>query len=170
MIHQPDVLILDEPHSGLDPVNQEVLRDTIFEARREGRTVIFSTHNMSQAEEMCESVCIIAGGRKVLDGNVQQIRRSGRGNRYAVDFDEPSPEVERFVRGDRRITSAVPRRHGWELELAPAVDPRDVLTAICSLDAPLARFEHIEPTLHEIFVQHAGNAATPERRQEATHA
>ena len=68
VIHDPELLILDEPASGLDPVNQEVLRDTILGAREKGRTVVFSTHNMDQAEQLCDSVCIIAQGRKVLDG------------------------------------------------------------------------------------------------------
>jgi ABC-2 type transport system ATP-binding protein len=82
VIHEPELLILDEPQSGLDPVNQEVLRDTILAGRDQGRTVIFSTHNMDQAEQMCESVCIIAQGHKVLDGRVREIRRENRGERY----------------------------------------------------------------------------------------
>lgn len=68
VLHDPELLILDEPHSGLDPVNQQVLHETIQEWRRRGRTVLFSTHNMAQAERLCEHVCVIAAGRKVLDG------------------------------------------------------------------------------------------------------
>jgi ABC-2 type transport system ATP-binding protein len=169
VIHRPEVLILDEPQSGLDPVNQEVLRDTIFAAQREGRTVIFSTHNMEQAEQMCESVCIIAAGRKVLDGNVREIRRASRTNRYGVEFDAPSAVAERFLRDDPRIHSAVPRGEGWEIELAPTAEPRDVLIAITAHDVPLVRFEQIQPSLHEIFVQHVGNATTPQRRPEVAH-
>jgi ABC-2 type transport system ATP-binding protein len=170
VIHEPEVLILDEPHSGLDPVNQEVLRDTILDASRQGRTVVLSTHNMEQAQQMCESVCIIAGGVKVLDGNVRQIRREGRGNRCALAFDGPSVEVERLLRGDRRVRSVEAAPEGLEIELEPGSDPRQVVAAVCQLDVPLTRFEHIEPSLHEIFVQHAGNAATAGRRAEVSHA
>jgi ABC-2 type transport system ATP-binding protein len=87
VIHQPELLILDEPQSGLDPVNQEVLRDTILQHRKDGKTVIFSTHNMEQAEQLCEHVCIIAQGRKVLDGRLRDIRRENMGNAYRVQFD-----------------------------------------------------------------------------------
>ena len=79
VLHEPEVLILDEPQSGLDPVNQEVLRDTILGTSRAGRTVILSTHNMAEAQRMCDAVCIIAEGSKVLDGNVREIRRQHRG-------------------------------------------------------------------------------------------
>jgi ABC-2 type transport system ATP-binding protein len=170
VIHEPEVLILDEPHSGLDPVNQEVLRDTILQARRDGRTVVLSTHNMEQAEQMCESVCIIAGGRKVLDGSVREMKRSGRGNRYRLVADEPAPALERLLRGDARVRAVVRRGEGWEVELAPAADARDLLASVCGLDVRLARFEHVEPSLHEIFVHHAGAAAAAPRREEVVHA
>lgn len=75
VLHRPEVLILDEPHAGLDPVNQEVLRDTILQARADGRTVLLSTHNMSEAQQLCDAVCIIAGGRKLLEGEVSALRR-----------------------------------------------------------------------------------------------
>ena len=92
VIHAPELLILDEPASGLDPVNQEVLRDTILEAPvDEGRTVVFSTHNMDQAEQLCDFVCIIAQGRKVLDGSLKEIRRGHAGHRYRVEFESATP-------------------------------------------------------------------------------
>ncbi|HKP75696.1 MAG TPA: ATP-binding cassette domain-containing protein, partial [Longimicrobiaceae bacterium] len=96
VIHDPDLLILDEPHSGLDPVNQEVLRDTMLDARDRGKTVIFSTHNMEQAEQLCESVCIIAQGRKVLDGRLKDVRRENLGNSWQVDFDAATDAARAF--------------------------------------------------------------------------
>jgi ABC-2 type transport system ATP-binding protein len=170
VIHQPDVLVLDEPHSGLDPVNQDVLRETIFQARRDGRTVVLSTHNMEQAEQMCDSVCIIADGRKVLDGNVREIRRAGRANQWAIALDAPSASLERLLRDDPRIRSAVPLAEGWEVELAPSAEPRELLAAIFETDASFVRFEHMEPSLHDIFVQHAGGAANASRRPEVSNA
>ncbi|HEX2210204.1 MAG TPA: ATP-binding cassette domain-containing protein [Longimicrobium sp.] len=166
VVHGPDLLILDEPHSGLDPVNQEVLRDTILDARNQGRTVIFSTHNMEQAEQMCEHVCIIAGGEKVLDGNLREIRRAHRANHYAIAFDEPSEAADRFMAtwpGFERVDRI---NDAWEVELVPTADPRALVTAANGLDVPLSRFEHVQPSLHEIFVQKVGDAVRPRRRAE----
>jgi ABC-2 type transport system ATP-binding protein len=170
VVHRPDLLILDEPHSGLDPVNQEVLRDTILDARNQGRTVIFSTHNMEQAEQMCEHVCIIAGGQKVLDGNLREIRRAHRTNHYALAFDEPSDAADRFMAtwpGFERVDRI---KEGWEVELKPMADPHELVQAANGLDVPLSRFEHVQPSLHEIFVQQVGDAVRPRRRPEVAHA
>jgi ABC-2 type transport system ATP-binding protein len=152
VLHEPELLILDEPQSGLDPVNQEVMRDTIMTAKAQGRTVALSTHNMSQAEAMCEYVCIIARGRKILDGRVGEIRREYRGDRYEIVFDEASEQVDAFFRdgGFRNVS-----RNGlmWQVELRPGTDSRSVLNRLTSLDVPVSRFEHVEPSLHEIFVE-----------------
>jgi ABC-2 type transport system ATP-binding protein len=166
VVHQPELLILDEPASGLDPVNQEVLRDTILETRKTGKTVIFSTHNMAQAEELCEHVSIIAAGRKVLDGPLREIKRAGRTQRYAFAFDEPSPAAVETLRRDRRFGAVVPSGEGWETELPPGADARELLAALSALDVPVARFERVEPSLHEIFVARVGDASTPHRRPE----
>jgi ABC-2 type transport system ATP-binding protein len=168
VLHNPDVLILDEPQSGLDPVNQEVLRDTILDAARQGRTVIFSTHNMDQAEQLCEHVCIIAHGQKVLDGKLREVRRAHRTGHYAIEWDEPSEVAERFVEGNPWFTRA--DQHGaasWEVELAPSADSQELLAKLAALGPPLRRFEYLEPSLHEIFVSKVGNAAQPERNPEA---
>ena len=169
VLHGPELLILDEPQSGLDPVNQEVLRHTILEARDQGRTVIFSTHNMDQAQAMCESVCIIAAGRKVLDGPVRDLRRESRENRWAVEFDAPSEGVDRLMETDPRLRGARRAGEGWEVELDPGVDLGEVAALLARQDVPLIRFQRIHPTLHEIFVRHVGDAKTPHRRPEVAH-
>src|SRR5205814_10414836 len=76
LLHEPDLVILDEPFSGLDPINAQALKDTVVDLKREGKTVIFSTHVMENAERMCDAVCIIARGEQVLDGNVGDVRQS----------------------------------------------------------------------------------------------
>jgi len=159
VVFQPDLLILDEPHSGLDPVNQEVLRDTIFQVRDEGRTVVLSTHNMPQAEAMCESVCIIAGGRKIVDGRVRELKRENRANRFVLEFDTPSPQVERFMHSSPLFRNRSREGPLWHVELADGADPRSVLREATGLDVQVARFEHVEPSLHEIFVEHVTSAA-----------
>jgi ABC-2 type transport system ATP-binding protein len=167
VIHQPELLILDEPQSGLDPVNQEVLRDTILQHRRDGKTVIFSTHNMEQAEQLCEHVCIIAQGRKVLDGRLRDIRRENVGNAYRVQFDGESPAAEAFMAAGR-FGAAARDGEEWRLELAPGTDTRALIAALNDLDAPLVRFQREEPSLHDIFVSRVAGAAQT-RRVEAAH-
>jgi ABC-2 type transport system ATP-binding protein len=169
--HQPQLLILDEPASGLDPVNQEVLRETILDAKREGRTVILSTHNMQHAEQLCDSVCIIAGGEKVLDGSLDQIRREHREQRFAVSFEGPSESAEKFLRTRQGpFISAVRKREGWEFELAPGTSVHDALESLNALDVDIERFARVQPSLHEIFIKRVGRNAAPARRQELTHA
>ena len=168
VLHDPELLILDEPHSGLDPVNQQVLRETILEWRQKGRTVLFSTHNMEQAEQLCEHVCIIAQGRKVLDGSLKEVKRAHRGNRWRVTLEGESETADRFF-ADGRFGAAARAGDGWSVELAPGADPRALMAAVAGLDAPVIGFAREEPTLHEIFVRHAGGAATPHRVPEAAH-
>jgi ABC-2 type transport system ATP-binding protein len=159
VLFQPDMLILDEPQSGLDPVNQEVLRDTILSARDLGRTVVLSTHSMSQAEAMCEFVCIIAGGRKIVDGRVRDLRRENRGAFFLLEFDAPSMQVDRYMQTSAHFRKKARNGLRWEVELMPGVDARAVLLQAAELDVPLSRFEHVEPSLHEIFVDHVSRAA-----------
>lgn len=169
VLHAPDLLVLDEPASGLDPVNQDVLRETIVEARREGRTVIFSTHNMSEAEQLCEYVCIIAQGLKVLDGELRTIRREHRGRRWRVEF-EAVTESARELLGRTPHAGIIPTEDGWEIELLRNEDARDLLVAVSELDAPLLRFEHVQPSLHEIFVEKVGRSGAAPRHREVVHA
>ncbi|CAN5751847.1 ATP-binding cassette domain-containing protein [soil metagenome] len=171
VLHSPELLILDEPFSGLDPVNQEVLQDTVLEARAEGRTVIFSTHNMPQAEQLCDQVCIIAEGRKVLDGDIRRIRREAAGRTYRIEWEEPSPATDRLMGDSRWFTRVERRGDGWEADLAPAADPRDLLAAVNTVDVPLIGFVRVEPSLHDIFVERVGRASVAHRRpeREVTH-
>jgi len=170
VLHEPDLLILDEPTSGLDPVNQDVLRDTILGARNEGRTVVFSTHNMDQAEQLCEHLCIIAGGEKVLDGSLRDIRRAHMGSRYAIEFGERSQEAAAFMRNTNGMFEhVIERGDGWDVELSKEVSVHTVVTALNSIAVPLARFARVQPSLHEIFVSKVGDAATSHRRPEPAH-
>lgn len=169
VIHDPELLILDEPQSGLDPVNQEVLRDTMLGARDRGKTVIFSTHNMEQAEQLCEHVCIIAQGRKVLDGRLRDVQRENTGNRWYVEFDGGSDQVSRFMRGETRFGPVTAHGEGWRLEMEPAADPRPLMAAVAALDVPVVRFERERKSLHEIFIDRVSGAVTPQRRPEVAH-
>ncbi|HEX6746884.1 MAG TPA: ATP-binding cassette domain-containing protein [Longimicrobium sp.] len=169
VIHDPDLLILDEPQSGLDPVNQEVLRDTILGARDRGKTVIFSTHNMEQAEQLCDAVCIIAQGRKVLDGRLKDVRSENVGNRWYVEFDRPTGGARAFMEHEARFGPVRRDGEGWRVELDPGADPRALMQALAQLDATVVRFERERKTLHEIFIDRVGGAVTPNRRPEVAH-
>jgi ABC-2 type transport system ATP-binding protein len=170
VLHDPEILILDEPFSGLDPVNQEVLRETVLDARKAGRTVILSTHNMDQAQELCEGICIIAEGRKILDGQMREVRRSHRANHYRIEFDDPTAEAERFMRGNALFELVGQTRGGWDIELGAGIGTVDLMRAIAEVGLPLKRFEHMEPTLHEIFVQQVGGSALTSRRRQVVNA
>jgi ABC-2 type transport system ATP-binding protein len=185
LIHEPDLLILDEPQSGLDPVNQEVLADTIRAASRGGRTVLLSTHNMAQAEALCDDVTLIADGRKVLEGTVRGLRSDHRSNRFRLELDhtaDPQPAGGDGGGGDGDAEEPPLRTPGliqasrrtghqrWELELMAGRSREELLRALLDARLPVTRFEHVEPSLHEIFIQHVGAAAPHADRKEMARA
>ena len=152
IIHQPDLLILDEPFSGLDPVSTRLLRDMILEEHRRGATVLFSTHVMPQAEEICEHVVMVHRGRKVLDESLATIRR--RSDVRKIYFDPLDPdadvspigslaEVERLGRSDDG--------HAHEIRLVEGSDPAAAIRRIAGA-VPPARIELARPRLEDIFV------------------
>jgi ABC-2 type transport system ATP-binding protein len=169
VIHGPELLILDEPASGLDPVNQEVLRDTIIGARDEGRTVVFSTHNMDQAEQLCDFVCIIANGRKVLDGRLAEIKRSHAGHRYRIEFEAMTPDVLALMESGT-VPGATRVGEAWEVELLSPGDVGRALSTLSANGAAVASFQHLKPSLHQIFVEKVGRAQIAERRAEVQRA
>jgi len=174
LIHEPPLLILDEPWSGLDPINAEVLREVVEEVRSQGRTVLFSTHQMEQAEKICDVVCIIARGKKVLEGKLRDIKReSAAEGVIALGFsDEASKEKAAGPLEDTKlVVDRRPPRPGehadCEVILADGVTPHQLLATLLNHDVNLRLFEVVVPTLHQIFVQKVGAAAAvAERRAE----
>ena len=176
LIHDPELVILDEPWSGLDPINAEVLREVVEEIRTAGRTVMFSTHQMEQAEKVCDSVCIIARGKKVLDGKLLDIKRaSAAEGLVAIAFaDEAAKQRAEGPLADRTLVAETHApRHGdhadFEIRLADGVDPQRLLAALVGAEIGLRRFEVVVPTLHQIFVSKVGiaEATVAERRVDA---
>jgi ABC-2 type transport system ATP-binding protein len=175
LIHEPELLILDEPWSGLDPINAEVLRTVVDEARTAGRTVLFSTHQMEQAEKICDAVCIIARGHKVLDGNLLELKRAAAANgRIALGFDDVAgrQQAEAGPLADPKLVRAVRPPTGdpstCVVELAEGVASNQLLAALLQLGLGMRRFETVTPTLHQIFIDQVGNdAQVAERREEA---
>jgi len=160
--HDPDLVILDEPFSGLDPVNSQVLRDTVVDYRRRGKTVLFSTHIMEHAEKLCDRLCIIARGKKLIDGTLSEVKRTHGGKHLIIAFDGNQGGAAQIF-ADRRLVSKV-QDFGQEaeLELAPGADAQEILRGLVNSGARLARFELASPSLHKIFVDLVGpEAATP---------
>ena len=151
VLHEPDLLILDEPFSGLDPVNMRLLRDLILEEHERGTTIIFSTHVMAQAEALCDRIVMIDEGAKVLDESVAEIRAKYDPRIVNLEPLDPDADVEALSRlsGIR----AVEHEGGaWKLHLTDRSDPADVIREIVSA-LPPARIELHRPSLEDIFVQ-----------------
>jgi ABC-2 type transport system ATP-binding protein len=157
VLHGPDVLLMDEPFTGLDPVNLILLREAFMELRDRGRTLIFSTHQMETAEAMCESVGIVDRGRLVAGGRLRDLKRaSGRRTiRIALDGD-PAPAWLADLDGVEALRRDA---SGGELEMLPGADPAAILAAVLGHGATLSRFEVKEPSLEALFIEHVGRPA-----------
>jgi ABC-2 type transport system ATP-binding protein len=167
VLHDPDLVVMDEAFSGLDPVNAQVLKDTVLDLRRRAKTILFSTHIMEQAEKLCDSVCIIARGRKLVDGTLADVKRTHGGRHLVVAFDGASGDAERIFADTRLVTKADGTAQSAELELAAKADAQEILKALVSSGARLAKFELAEPSLNKIFIDLVGpEAATAAARPE----
>ncbi len=158
ILHDPDLLILDEPFSGLDPINAELLKDIILELKDDGRTILFASHRMEQVEQLCDDICLISRGRIVLQGGLREVKQRFGKNTIVIDFDGDAGFIGVLERQGvvRPITRSL---HHAELRLLDGASPRHVLeTALQHVDV-ITRFELVEPPLNEIFVQVVGEPA-----------
>jgi ABC-2 type transport system ATP-binding protein len=153
--HDPEFVILDEPFSGLDPVNQGVVEEIIRDLRARGRTVIFSTHVMSHAERLCDQLTIVAKGAKVFDGSLDEARRQ-LPYRVRLVCDEPVTPLQDLP-GVLEILS-LPNSN-WELHLELGADPQSILRACFEYNLRLRGFSSEQPTLHDVFVKLVGSDA-----------
>src|SRR5678816_664934 len=150
LLHDPDLVILDEPFSGLDPINAQALKDTIMDLRRRGKTVIFSTHLMDNAERICDSVCIIARGEKVLDGRIAEIKQSHGSRNVALALEGGASNGVSEILADPRLVHRVDDSNRYfEVELAQNANPQELLHRIIDAEAVVQRFELVQPSLHQ---------------------
>lgn len=147
LIHEPELVILDEPFSGLDPVNMELVRDIVLEMRKEGRTVIFSTHVMAQAEQMCDYIMLINGGQKVLDGTLAAVKGDA-GRAIVIDYDGDS----QFLQGLPGVTKVSDAGKSAELQIEGDADTQAILAALVG-KLQIHRFDTRQKSLHEIFIE-----------------
>jgi ABC-2 type transport system ATP-binding protein len=154
VLHDPDLLILDEPFSGLDPVNVALLKENVLELKAANKTIIFSTHQMELAEQICDDICLINRARKVLDGSLREIKKGFGRNLVALRI-----EGENGILGDSSLVSKI-EQHSDEMEvlLAPNASPQDLLRKLVVSGAIVTKFEMIEASLHDIFIEKVSEA------------
>ena len=160
ILHGPDVLLMDEPFTGLDPVNLALLRAAFVELRDEGRTIVFSTHQMEAAEALCESLAIIDQGRVVAAGTLAELKRTSRARTVRLGLEgETMPAWVGAVPG---VVAVRPGAGFVELELTAETEPSAILAAAMARNAQVARFEVAEPSLEAIFIEMVGRPADDE--------
>ena len=157
LLHDPSLLIFDEPFSGLDPINADLLRDIILELRREDRTILFASHRMEQVEQLCDDICLMAGGEVVLQGALRDIKEQFGTNTLVLEFDGPDTFIDELARAGRvRVNTR--SAHRAELTLADDTDARTVLDLALDRTDDVYRYERVAPPLSEIFVDTVGEA------------
>ena len=160
MLHDPDLLILDEPFSGLDPANTVVLKDVLLEAKKAGKTILFSTHRMDTVERLCDAICLIDQGQAVLKGDLREVKgRYGRNNvqiEYEGDasFLQDSSLVQSFNNYGKYV----------EVRLQPGADAQKLLLSAAA-SARINKFELMEPSLEEIFIDAVGKGGNGDARR-----
>jgi ABC-2 type transport system ATP-binding protein len=170
LLHEPELVLLDEPFSGLDPVNSQLMKDVVVEIAREGRTVLFSTHIMEQAERMCDRVAIIARGEKVLDGTLSEVKRDFGTRHVALVFNRNQANAAKILRDPALVARADDYGGSAEVELPADGDPDRLLRALVTADVGLSRFEIVEPSLQSIFIAKVGADAAIAPAREEVHA
>jgi ABC-2 type transport system ATP-binding protein len=155
LLHDPDLIIMDEPFSGLDPVNAALLMDTLVDLRKQGKTILFSTHRMDQVEKICDAIALISRGHLVLSGGMREVKSRYPRNRVQVSFEgddsflqHPSVETAKNYGGQADI-----KLHGLN---GAGPDAQPLLAAAIQRGTRISRFEVMEPTLEEIFIETVG--------------
>jgi ABC-2 type transport system ATP-binding protein len=155
IIHRPSLLILDEPFTGLDPINAVVVKDIMLELREQGATIILSTHRMEQVEMMCDSICLINHGQNILDGELQAIKKSYGKNTVRIECsgdDGFLEHVPTLIESVNHFGAVI------EAKLRPGADPQEILKAAVDRGVRIMRFELMEPPLNDIFIERVSSA------------
>jgi len=147
VLHEPKLIILDEPFSGLDPVNSNLIKDQIYQLAKRGSSIIFSTHRMEQVEEICDHIILVNKGKKILDGSVQQVKQQFKENLFAIGLDRiPNTASESFEvlgKDDHKLIVKIKEGH----------KPNDVLKSLIQQDIAIDSFHEILPSLNDIFIK-----------------
>jgi ABC-2 type transport system ATP-binding protein len=152
LLHDPGLIVMDEPFSGLDPVNAKLLEQTLLELKDDGRAIVFSTHRMDQVEKLCDSICLINNGEAVLSGRVREIKSRYERNHIIVEFEGSADFLS-----SAEIAEANNFSGHAEIKLKPHGDAQKLLREASAI-ATIYRFEMVEPSLEEIFIQTVGGS------------
>jgi len=161
ILHDPDVLIMDEPFSGLDPLNVRLLKEAFLAMAKRGKTLIFSTHQMETVEELCEEIAIVDHGRVIVHGSVRDVKRA-MGRRVVRLATEGNDNFIAGLQALDGVTISARRADFVELQLTAELDPETILRAALERGERITRFEITEPSLEEVFVEHVGRRAIDE--------
>ena len=162
ILHDPDVLIMDEPFTGLDPVNVQLLKEAFLEMRSRGKTLIFSTHQMETVEELCESIAIVDRGRLVVHGAVRDVKRAMGRRVVRLATEQDDQRTAAWVSQIDGVQVIADRADFVELRVPDGTDPERILHAALERGERVTRFEIADPSLEEVFIEHVGRPAAVE--------
>jgi ABC-2 type transport system ATP-binding protein len=151
VLHDPKLLILDEPFSGLDPVNSNLIKDEIFKLAQKGTTIIFSTHRMEQVEEICNKIVLVNNGKKILDGSVKQIKDNFKEHIFKVGFDQLPEDFSSSA-----FEVVYSKENSLNVKIKDGNKPANVLQEFLNHKAEIVSFNEVLPSLNEIFIKVAG--------------
>lgn len=151
LLHDPDFIIMDEPFFGLDPVNAGLLKDVLLDLKKQGRTILFSSHRMDQVEKLCDAICLINHGKPVLAGNLKDVKAPYGKNNVQIEYEGDGAFLEKnpLVKAYNNYGNYV------EVKLAPGADAQELLRQVAARSR-VTRFEVMEPSLEEIFIEVVG--------------
>ena len=168
LLHEPDLIIMDEPFSGLDPVNATLLQDTLIDLRKEGKAVLFSTHRMDQVEKLCDEIALIASGQLLLSGSMREVKSTYLRNRVQIAFEGSDSFLKHPAIAEGKNYNGLA-----EIKLAPSRDlglaAQSILAEALTM-ARISRFEVMEPTLEEIFIERVTAQTAAQPRNGVAHA
>ena len=165
LLHEPSLLIFDEPFSGLDPINSELLRDIILELRDDGRTILFASHRMEQVEQLCDDICLMADGEIVLQGVLRDIKHQFIRNSIILEFDGDDGFLDDLV-ADGAVRIETRSHHRVRLHLNDGASARRVLRTALDRTEAVYRFERVAPSMNEIFIDVVGEERARKLRAE----
>lgn len=148
VLHDPKLIILDEPFSGLDPVNTNTIKDEIYKLSQKGTTIIFSTHRMEQVEEICNQIVLVNKGKKILDGSVKQVKQDFKENLFSIAF-----EQEPSLNGNTVFDVIGKKDNYYVVKVREGHKPTDVLRYFLQQNADVLAFNEILPSLNDIFIR-----------------
>lgn len=157
ILHEPRLLILDEPFSGLDPINTNMIKEEIYELCKKGTTVIFSTHRMEQVEEICQHIVLVNKGKKILDGSIEQIREDFKKNEYSITLDKDPDNLPQETTAF--IIESV-RQNEVIVKLKEGGSTNTVIQYFIDKGFTIYSFREILPTINQVFIEQVNHAAT----------